>query len=107
MKEARIDLIVNVVEPEIDNILDEFTRGMLPLFKKANGMEYRTNLTNFQELKADEAALTSSMAQAWWLTPNERRKRMGLDEVDSEGMNDIWTPTGVMPMDTDFGDFEN
>ena len=101
-KEVRIDLVVNAVNPEMETNLDEFDRAILTKFEKGNEtLSYKTDLTDFQELKEDEAAITTALAAQWWTTGNEKRERQGLDKSDKTEMDNVYIPAGTVPIDED------
>jgi phage portal protein BeeE len=106
-KEVRIDLIVNVAEPEMNSVLEEFNRGILPLFKGGANLIYKTNLNDFQELKADLSEQATALNTAWWLTPNQKLSEMGLETSDLKEMDNVYIPSGVIPIDANFDDLTN
>jgi HK97 family phage portal protein len=105
-KEVRTDLIVNVAEPELASILDEFTRGILPLFRDGE-LCYKTNTSDFQELKADLSEQTTALNTAWWLTPNQKLQEMGKETSELDEMDKIYLPQGLLPIDANFDDLTN
>lgn len=104
-KEVRIDLIVNVAEPEVNSVIEEFNRGILPKFGK--GLAYKTNTSDFQELKADLNEQATALNTAWWLTPNQKLEEMGKETSDLKEMDNVYIPAGVMPIDANFDDLTN
>ena len=104
-KEVRVDLIVNVAEPEMSSILDELTRAILPMFE--SGLVYKTNTGDFQELKADLNEQTSALNTAWWLSGNQKLYEMGMEKSPLKEMDNIYLPSGLLPIDANFDDLTN
>lgn len=94
--EARRDLVMNVVIPELESLAGELSKAMLP-----KGQEFRVDKSVYPELKKNIKELVDALVPAWWLTPNERRKLMDLGELDDPAMNEILAPTSVMPIGSD------
>lgn len=99
MIQARKDAICDKVLPTCCIFRDEFDRVLLPAFGLST-QSFCTDVdaTSITELQDDVAAMVTSLAAAWWLTPNEKRKEMGQEESDEDGADDIWVPTTVVKM---------
>ena len=103
MKEAKRSGISDVVIPEMELIADEFNRWLVPHFEKQDGKEYMLEMDKgiFTELKEDEQMLATILTNSWWLTPNEKRERMGMGKLDIDGMDDVFAPTSIIPLGFD------
>ena len=45
--------------------------------------------------------LATILTNSWWLTPNEKRVRMGMGKLDVDGMDDVFAPTSIIPLGFD------
>lgn len=101
VKEARKDLITQVVLPELERFLSALDRKILPLYEKADKTEYtlKIDTDHYSELNEDMSTQATMLAASWWLTPNERREVMGYDKVEQEDMDKVYLPTGMTPID--------
>jgi HK97 family phage portal protein len=101
VKEARKDLISQVVLPLLNRFISQVEVKILPLYEKKDKADYylQIDTDGFEELNADLAQLSTTLAASWWLTPNERREVMGYDKAEDEAMDKIYIPTGTTPID--------
>lgn len=96
MKEAKKEMLTQVVLPELVAIRDAFNR----FFNKNNSTSYIDfDLTVFPELQEDMKELSSILSQSWWITPNEKRAAMRYEAMEDEVMNEIFIPAGYLPID--------
>ena len=103
VREARKSAIADVIIPEMELVANEFNRWLLPAFEKRDNKEYYLEMDTgiFTELKEDEQMLSTILGAAWWMTPNEKRIRMGLGKMDIAEMDDIYAPTSIIPLGYD------
>lgn len=92
--QARKDLMTNNIMPKACSLRDEMNRVLLPAFNMSATL-YTTDVdvTSIPELQDDMTLLVTALAQAWWLTPNERRGEMNFEPSTDEGADNIWIPT--------------
>jgi HK97 family phage portal protein len=106
MKEAKKAMYQNAVIPELIKIRDELNRWFIPKF----GTEYYFDFdfTCISELQEEVDKLVNQMANAWWITPNEKREAMnyGRDE-SNQFMNDYFIPTSLAPQQISMDALEN
>jgi hypothetical protein len=97
MKEAKKEMLTQVVLPELVLIRDAFNR----FFEKEIGQGYYIDfdITVFPELQEDMKELSAILSQSWWITPNEKRQAMRYDTVQDDVMNSIYIPAGYLPID--------
>jgi phage portal protein BeeE len=96
MKEAKKEMLTQVVLPELVAIRDAFNR----FFQKKGTETYIDfDLTVFPELQEDMKELSAILSQSWWITPNEKRAAMRYDVVEDDVMNEIFIPAGYLPID--------
>ena len=97
MKEAKKEMLTQVVLPELVLIRDAFNR----FFEGEIGSGYYIDfdITVFPELQEDMKELSAILSQSWWITPNEKRQAMRYDTVQDDVMNAIYIPAGYLPID--------
>ena len=95
MREARKGLVTDAVLPIMEKIKDGLNRF---LNTAEQGLLIDYDLQAFAELLDDMAQQVTSLAQAWWLTGNERRVAMGKQPIDDEIMDEVLLPSGYIPM---------
>ena len=97
MKEAKKEMLTQVVLPELVALRDAFNR----FFATEVGQGYYIDfdLTVFPELQEDMKELSAILSQSWWITPNEKRAAMRYDTVQDDVMDEIFIPAGYLPID--------
>lgn len=91
-------LINNVVRPLHVEIRDVLNNWLLPSYGNKN-LFLDFDYMAYPEMQDDMDKLVSQLAQAWWLTPNEKRSAMNYGEYDNELMNKPFIPQGLMTLD--------
>lgn len=99
VREARKDLITNVVLPELEALTGEFNRGLVPEYE--GKLELRIDKSVFPELKRDTTELVNALTLAWWLTPNRRLELMDEERNENPAMDEIYVPSSVLPIGAD------
>lgn len=96
MKEAKKEMLTQVVLPELVLIRDAFNR----FFNAEMGSEYYIDfdITVFPELQEDMKELSAILSQSWWITPNEKRAAMRYDTSAEASMDEIYIPAGYLPI---------
>ena len=97
-RDAMRGLFFNAAIPELEDLRDELNRWFVPGYAKNEKLFFDFDLDGVPELQDDINQLVTSMTQAWWLTPNEKRINMNYDMSEEGGMDQIWIPTGLMPI---------
>jgi len=97
MKEAKKEMLTQVVLPELVAIRDALNR----FFKVeiGNGFYIDFDITVFPELQEDMKELSAILSQSWWITPNEKRAAMRYDTSSDPVMDEIFIPAGYLPID--------
>jgi HK97 family phage portal protein len=97
MKEAKKEMLTQVVLPELVALRDAFNR----FFSTEIGQGYYIDfdLTVFPELQEDMKELSAILSQSWWITPNEKRAAMRYDTMEGTEMDEIFIPAGYLPID--------
>lgn len=99
MREARKDLISQKVIPEMQSFVSQLNEHLVPFYEERDGVQYMLTLDEsvWPEIQEDMEKQVNILEKAWWLSPNERRLAMGHEEAENDAMNDIWTPTNLIP----------
>lgn len=102
VKEARRELISNVVLPELQAFIDELNRVLVPKYEARDNKKYLLAIDTsvYPELKEDEKQLAEVLSKAHWLSTNEKRTRMGEDEREGDEYNEILVPSSMVPIGT-------
>jgi len=90
----------NAVIPELETFKDDMNR-ITAQYNSVTGesIEICYDLSDIPELQVDYATQSQALANAWWMTPNQRRVAMGLPELEDELMNIVYVPMGLVPLD--------
>ena len=69
------------------------------MYNSATGQDlyYEYELNDIPELQEDVTTQAAGLSSAWWMTVNERREAMGLDELPMDG-DTIYAPMGITPL---------
>lgn len=94
-KEARIALYHETVLPLMDWLVDELNNWLTPLFGDGAVLGY--DLDAIDALRQDQCQMVERLAKAWWMTPNERRRETGLQDI--EGGDTLLVPANMVPID--------
>lgn len=102
MKEAKKALYQNAVIPELIKIRDAINHWLSPQYGTDLYFDY--DFTMIPELQEEMDKVVKQMADAWWITPNEKREAMyyGRDE-ENDFMNDYFIPANLTPQNIDLG----
>lgn len=106
VKEAKKALYQNAVIPELIKIRDELNRWLVPQY--GSDLYFDFDFTAISELQEEVDKLVAQLAQAWWVTPNEKREAMnyGKDEINPF-MDDYYIPSNLMPQNVTIDVLEN
>ena len=97
-KEARKAIYTDCVFPFFDMLIPVFNEWLCGRYVTGSRLEYDTSMIS--ELSADMQKLVTALAQAWWMTGNEKRTAMEMPESTDGMMNEILYPSGSV-MGTD------
>jgi HK97 family phage portal protein len=101
LKVSAVLLYEQSVLPHTDNLLDELTRFLIPLFKEPESYVLTYNAVEIQPLKErmiDEASKIGIMGIA---TDNELRDKVGYEKID--GGDVIYKNMSLIPVGGDYG----
>lgn len=94
--QSRMALYYETVIPELDLIRDELNRWLVPNYQ-TDGKKYHLDydISAIPALQADIEKQTAQLANAWWITGNEKRMLQGFgtrDELDT-----LFIPSNLIP----------
>ena len=96
MKEAKKEMLTQVVLPELTTLRDAFNRFFANEMEKGYYIDF--DITIFPELQEDMKELSAILSQSWWITPNEKRAAMRYDTSKDDAMDEIYIPAGYLPI---------
>jgi phage portal protein BeeE len=93
-------LIVNKLLPEWKSLRDLLNRQLTPRFQATRGRKLYIDFdyTELPEIQKDLKDLNDSVRDAHWLTYNERRAVLRYGARPEPEMNQIFIPTGYIPI---------
>lgn len=95
IQEARKALYLEAILPEMDALRDELNNWLVPAFGSEDRIDYdRDSIEAIQEERAKKYAY---LAQAEWLTVNEKRTATGYDEIPAGEV--VLVPMGKIPLE--------
>jgi len=97
-KEARKALYTEAAIPEFLELLNALSKHLVPLFDKANSIWLWYDKSDIDALQTDRKSQVEWLEKAWWLTPNEKRAVMGIEESTEIDMDTVWTPSNLLPI---------
>jgi HK97 family phage portal protein len=93
-KEAYKALVNNVVTPLLNLYIDALNEVV------EDGERYIVyDISHFPELQADLKEQVDSLVNAYWITPNEKRKKMNMAKIEEDDMDKIYIPSNLVPID--------
>lgn len=99
VKEATKALWNNAVIPELEYLKEDFNK-LADVYNRITGQDLYFDycLDDIPELQEDKSLLANSLAQTWWLSPDEKREQMDKDPIGTPEMQAIYAPMGIMPI---------
>lgn len=97
-EQAQKGWLNNSIIPGCKQFDDELNRMLLIAFGFDGSYYIGSDWSDLPELQDDYAMLVTSLAQAWWLTPNEKREWMGEAPLSNPEFNEPMIPTGIQPL---------
>jgi HK97 family phage portal protein len=100
VKEARKELISNIVLAELNDYVSEINRVIVPKYEERDNKKYLLALDTsvYPELKEDEEKLYSMLSTANFLTTDEKRNRAGLEEIGTPEAQEVLIPNSLAPL---------
>jgi HK97 family phage portal protein len=85
--------------PFIDELFNGLNNWLVPAYK--GSLQIEIDKSGVPELQKDKATNVTWLAQAWWLTGNERRREIDYEPIDEPEMDLIQYPQNLMPFGAD------
>jgi len=100
-KEAKKSAIINAVLPELNLDRDSLNIWYLEPFKRIDRKNYFLDyeINSFPEMQEDLQLLWRRIDTSTELTWNEKRRLKGFDEIKKPGMDDVWLPFNLTPIE--------
>lgn len=93
-------LVTNMLLPDSCSLRDEMNRQLLPGFGYTEQQfTHDVDITDLPELQEDMGKKVASLAQAWWLTPNQKLEQMNEERSIDPMMDKVWVPNNIILMD--------
>lgn len=83
-KEARKAMYQDTSLPLVEHLVNELNWWLVPRFDITGKTRIITDTRHIEVLRDDENSLFNRLAQATWLTPNEKREASGYQPIDDE-----------------------
>lgn len=93
--EARKQLLINSVIPEMESFYEKLSYICKPYQKAGETLYFEPDVENIPELQADLKEQVEILEKAWWLSPDEKRESMGHDMLGTPEMGAIYKPTNL------------
>lgn len=99
MQEARKQLYMDVIIPELTRLFTELNRWLLPRFNQ-DGKKYHLDfdVSGIEALADDMKAKTEWLDRAWWLTPNQKLEEMDYETSKDPLFDQPWVGMDKLPL---------
>jgi HK97 family phage portal protein len=94
-KEARIAMYDFTAVPLANRECDLYGQFFFP----GNDFYFKPDTSLVDALKKNLTELTTALAAAWWLTPNQRLVMMGIEESTDAAMSKVYVPSNLIPIE--------
>jgi HK97 family phage portal protein len=100
VKEARKELISNIVLAELNDYVSEINRVLVPKYEARDNKKYllAVDKSVYPELKEDEVSLYTMLSTSNFLTTDEKRSRAGLEEIGTPEASEVLIPNSLTPL---------
>jgi HK97 family phage portal protein len=95
-REAQKSIYTNTIIPELAGLGEGLATWLGDAYYPNNEIRIIPDTNSIEVLQEDKQAQAAWLKDADWMTQNEKRTEMGLDEDPDERMNDYLIPTGKM-----------
>ena len=85
--------------PFMDELFNGLNNWLLPSYKGT--LQFEVDKSGVPELQVNKAENVKWLAQAWWLTGNEKRREIDYEFIDDPEMDIIQYPSNVQPIGAD------
>lgn len=98
LAEARQMAYTDAIIPTLNRYLSDLTRSLLSRYPDSKNLYFKAETSRIPELQKDMGKMAQWMAQAYWLSPNEKREEMGFEKSEEEQMDEIYIPSSYVPL---------
>lgn len=98
MAEARLSLYEDNVLPLLDEICYELNSWLLPMYPDLEGAELKVDRDDIDALAPRRKEKWEMVANAAFLSVNEKRKALDYDELDIPEADEVFVPSGLLPL---------
>jgi len=98
LNEARKDAYRDGIIPEVQQFCTDFNRWIGDSYG-GEWIDYDTS--SVECLQADNQAMATWLAQAWWITPNQKLIMQGLEPSTDPDMDKVFMPSNLISMTQD------
>jgi HK97 family phage portal protein len=95
---AQKSWISNEILPDCKQLDGEFNRVLLPAFGITDAAFIASDASELPELQKDMTGLANYLNISWWITPNEKRQQMNMEEIVDPELDEVWVPAGITPL---------
>lgn len=94
-KESRKSIYTDAVIPLFDRLCSKLNPDFPGKFVAGSKIDFDTSV--IPELNVDIQAMSTALAQAWWLTGNKKLEMMGLEPSTDPLMDEVLYPANLIP----------
>jgi len=103
-QEARLALLEDTVIPLMDDFLDELNHWLLPMYGlDQTKVQLQMNLNDVPALASRRKERWEMVNSSNLLTIDEAREAIGYDPLNVTGSDQLWVPSGKLPLDLSAG----
>ncbi len=108
IQDARQDLLTGLLLPLACSLRDEMNRALLPAFGLDKTFTHDIDASTLAELQEEFTSKVTALAQATWMTLNEKREAMNLERLNDANMDKILVPNNqILLEDAVMTDLQN
>jgi HK97 family phage portal protein len=96
-QEARQSFYEDTILPLDAMIAEHFSQWLLPAY--GDDLMIVQDINDLPALSGKRKERWDAVTNATWMTINEKRQAVGMDDYDDENADKIWVPTTITPMD--------
>jgi HK97 family phage portal protein len=99
VKQARADFFQYTVQPLNEQFSAKLKRFLIP----DEDLWFKFDYSDIEVLQEAMYTKSQALVNSWWLTPNEKRKAIGLAPMDDPLMDEIYKPFGSTTLENASG----
>jgi len=92
--------MIGAIMPLLNSLRDELNIWLVPAYEEQEGRKLflSPDWKSVAVLQADMEMLVKWLDQAWWITPNDKLRIMGMMASDNARMNEIFIPSNLLQL---------